>query len=240
MMSALLELDDVSQRFGGLRALDGVSFAVNEGQICGLIGPNGAGKSTLFGIIAGAQRPCGGRVRFRGADVTGWSPARAAKSGVARTFQLMRVFPSMTVLENVTVAGYLHHPRRAAAEARAAEALALTGLAPQAGSLAGTLTVASKKRLEIARALATDPTLLLLDEALSGLTPVEGQEAIEVVRQINQLGVTIVMVEHVMEVVMPLCDRLVVLHHGRLIGEGTPAEVVTFDAVIEAYLGASQ
>jgi branched-chain amino acid transport system ATP-binding protein len=233
----LLKLEDVSQRFGGLRAVDGVSFAVRQGEICGLIGPNGAGKSTLFGIIAGARRPSGGRIRYKGADVTGWSAARAAKSGVARTFQMMRVFPSMTVLENVVVAGYLRHRRRAAAEARAAEVLSVTGMTAQADSLAGTLTVASKKRLEIARALATEPVLLLLDETLSGLTPVEGQQAMEVVRRINQSGVTIVMVEHVMEVVMPLCDRVVVLHHGRLIGQGTPAEVTESEAVIDAYLG---
>ncbi len=237
---SILELEDVSQRFGGLRAVDGVSFAVEPGEIRGLIGPNGAGKSTLFSMIAGSQRPSGGRIRYQGRDVTGWPPYQAAKSGVARTFQLMRIFPTMTVLENVVVASYLRNPRRAAAERRAAEVLSQVELASHADSLAGSLTVASKKRLEIARALATEPKLLLLDETLSGLTPVEARHAIEILRRINQTGITIIMVEHVMEVVMPLCGQVVVLNNGRLISEGTPAEVSRHEAVIQAYLGTKQ
>ncbi|MGH9067506.1 MAG: ABC transporter ATP-binding protein [Acidimicrobiales bacterium] len=234
---SLLELEGVGRRFGGLRAVDEVSFEVEQGQIRGLIGPNGAGKSTLFSLIAGSIRPSSGHIRYGSRDVTGWTPHEAAAAGVARTFQLMRVFSSMTVLQNLVVGGYLRHRRRSEARARALEVLEMVGLAEQADTPARSLTVASKKRLEIARALATGPQLLLLDETLSGLTPVEGREAVEVVRQINASGVTIVMVEHVMEVVMPLCDRVVVLNHGRLIREGTPAEVTQDQAVIEAYLG---
>jgi branched-chain amino acid transport system ATP-binding protein len=237
---SLLELERVSHRFGGLRAVDDVSFAVEQGEIRGLIGPNGAGKSTLFSIIAGSLRPSGGHIRYQDKDVTGWLPYQAARSGVARTFQLMRVFPSMTVLENVVVASYLRNRRRSAAERRATEVLSVVELAGQADSLAGSLTVAWKKRLEIARALATEPKLLLLDETLSGLTPAEGRQAIEMVRRINQMGVTIIMVEHVMEIVMPLCGQVVVLNNGRLISEGTPAEVSRHEAVIQAYLGIEQ
>ncbi len=233
----LLKLTDVGRRFGGLRAVDGVSFSVERGEIRGLIGPNGAGKSTLFSLIAGSLRPTAGRIFYEGGEVTGWKAHQAATAGVARTFQLMRVFSSMTVLENLMVGSYLRHPRRGEARARAEEILHLVELSAQADVPARSLTVASKKRLEIARALATGPRLLLLDETLSGLTPAEGREAVAMVRRINDTDITIVMVEHVMEVVMPLCDRVVVLDHGRMISEGTPAEVSQDRAVIDAYLG---
>lgn len=237
---SLLELDEVGRRFGGLQAVDKVSFDVEQGEICGLIGPNGAGKSTLFSLIAGALKPSSGSIRYAGKDVTGWNPHQAANAGVARTFQLMRVFASMTVLENLVVGAHLHHRRRADARRRAIEVLEFVKLTDQANMPARTLTVASKKRLEIARALATEPHLLLLDEVLSGLTPAEGQEAVQIVRSIRDTGVTIVMVEHVMEIVMPLCDRIVVLDHGNMICEGTPAEVIHNETVIEAYLGGGQ
>lgn len=234
---SLLELHAISKRFGGLHALEDISFAVEPGEIRGLIGPNGAGKSTLFSVIAGSLSSSGGRISYEDQDVTGWQPYQAAKAGVARTFQLMRVFSSMTVRENIVVGSYLHHRRRIDARRHAEEILELMGFTEVADIPAQALTVASKKRLEIARALATKPRLLLLDEVLSGLTPTEGREAVELVRRINETGITIIMVEHVMEVVMPLCHRVVVLHHGRLIAEGTPQEIIQDEAVIEAYLG---
>jgi branched-chain amino acid transport system ATP-binding protein len=234
---SLLEVDDVVRRFSGVTALDGVSMSVDEDSITGLIGPNGAGKSTLFGVIAGALRPTSGRVRFAGRDVTGWRPHRAAAAGVARTVQLMRVFGSMTVRENVVAAAYLQTRVRRAAYAHAAEVLDATGLAELAETPAHALTAPSKKRLEIARALATRPKLLLLDEVLAGLTPTEGRDAIALLRRLNDDGVTILMVEHVMEVIMPVCHRLVVLSYGSKISEGTPEQVAHDPAVIDAYLG---
>lgn len=236
-MSSLLSVDRLSRRFAGLIALDEVSLAIDEGGITGLIGPNGAGKTTLFSIIAGAQSPSSGRIRYAGRDITGWRPHQAAAAGVARTFQIMRVFSSLTVRENVAVGGYLRTISRARAYTRADEVLDLTGLTPVADIPAGSLTAPSKKRLEVARALATDPRLLLLDEVLAGLTPTESADAVGLLRRIADRGVTILMVEHVMEVIMPLCDRLIVLDHGQLISQGTPTQVARDPVVIDAYLG---
>jgi branched-chain amino acid transport system ATP-binding protein len=235
---SLVQVESLTKRFGGLAAVDDVTFEVKAGTITGLIGPNGAGKSTLFSMMAGAQRPTSGRILFDGKDVTGWQPHQAAAAGVGRTFQLMRVFGSMTVLENLTTAAHLRHRTKTAARAVASRVCEETGLAPLAHRPAATLTGATKKRLELARALATGPKLLLLDEVLSGLTPTETVAAIELIEQVHAGGVTIVLVEHVMQVVMSLCPRLVVLDFGKLIFQGSPEDAVADQAVLDAYLGA--
>ncbi len=233
----LLEIREVTRRFGGLTALNAVSLSVDEGEMVGVIGPNGAGKSTLFSLIAGALDPSGGWLTFAGRDVTGWASDEAARQGIGRTYQIVRVFRSMTVLENVMVGAYLRQRAPQAARERAMAVLKRVGLADQAGRLASTLTVAWKKRLEMARALATEPRLLLLDEVMSGLTPAETAAAVELVRSLNRDGLTILLVEHVMEVVMPLSERVVVLDHGVKIAEGPPGTVSKDPAVVAAYLG---
>lgn len=233
----LLRVEQLTQRFAGVVALDNISFGLGAGGITGLIGPNGAGKSTLFSIVAGARRPSSGQVYFDGRDVTGWRPHQAAAAGVGRTFQLMRVFGSLTVRENIAVAGSLRSRRRRGAYARADEVLEISGLAPLAEMPAQDLTAPSKKRLEVARALALRPRLLLLDEVLAGLTPTEAAEATTLLRGIASDGTTILMVEHVMEVIMPLCDRMIVLSSGQKIAEGPPEHIARDPVVIDAYLG---
>ncbi len=235
---ALLEIDNVTKRFGGLVANDRVSFDVNEGEIVGLIGPNGAGKTTLFNCIAGVYNPEGGGIRFQGRDITRHTPEQACAEGIARTFQIVRVFKEMTVLDNVMVGSYLRTGGNAAVKRHALEVLEFTGLLPKKDHRAASLTIANKKRLELSRALATRPKLLMLDEAMSGLNPTESREAVDIIRAINGRGVTVLMVEHIMEIIMPISGRIVVLDYGKKIDEGEPQRVARNPDVIKAYLGA--
>ncbi|WP_342363768.1 ABC transporter ATP-binding protein [Terrarubrum flagellatum] len=233
----LLEVDNVTKRFGGLVANSDVSMHVRRGEILGLIGPNGAGKSTLFNLIAGAYEPTAGRILFEGRDITGLTAPARCRAGIARTFQVPRSFDSMTVLENVMVGGFARHGSASVARRLAIETLDFAGLSHRSDASAGELTPPEKRRLEVARALATEPKLLLLDEVMTGLTPSEARLGVELVRRVRDRGVTIVMVEHVMEIVMPLVDRAVVLNLGRLLAEGAPTDVVRNEDVIAAYLG---
>jgi branched-chain amino acid transport system ATP-binding protein len=238
----LLRLDRVSIAFGGLRAVDGVSLAVDAGTLTALIGPNGAGKTTLFALMSGFLRPSSGRVFFDGRDITGRPPHLNAHAGMARTFQIVQPFAAQTVRENIAVGVHLHEKRRRSALAAAEAVAERVGLGAQLDKAAADLTVAGRKRLELARALATRPKLLLLDEVLAGLNPQEIAEMIPVVRAIVEQGVagravTLLMIEHVMQAVMNLAGHVWVLAQGRLIASGTPAQVTRDAGVIEAYLG---
>ncbi len=234
---ALLEVDRLTKRFDGLVANDDVSFTVDEGEIVAVIGPNGAGKSTLFNCLAGHYPPTSGSVRFDRTDILGRPPEAIARAGLLRTYQIPRSFAAMSVLENVMVGALLRRRDPASARTAARQVLDAVGLADRAGSPAGDLNVAGQKRIELARALATEPRLLLLDEVAGGLNPTEALELIEMLRAIHARGVTLVIVEHVLEVVMRLAQRVLVLDFGAVIASGTPAEVVRNPAVIEAYLG---
>jgi branched-chain amino acid transport system ATP-binding protein len=233
----MLRADNVSIRFGGLKAVNRISLAVTEGSIAALIGPNGAGKSTLFAIVSGFLRPDSGSVRFLGRDITGLAPHVICRLGMARTFQIVQPFAAQTVRENIAVGAHLHEASRARALERAEEVAQRVGLAPQLDKLASNLTIAGRKRLELARALATRPKLLLLDEVLAGLNPQEIGEMIPVIRGLRDAGVTVFMIEHVMQAVMNLAERVWVISQGELIAEGAPAEVTRNTRVIEAYLG---
>jgi branched-chain amino acid transport system ATP-binding protein len=225
-------------------ALDEVSFEVADGEIVGLMGANGAGKTTLFSVIAGNLRPNAGTVTFDEQRIDGLRPDQVSRRGVARTFQIVRPFGNMTVLENVMLGSYYGRRRErstSVAEARARDILEQLGLADRADKLARELTLAGRKRLEIARGLATEPRLLMLDEVLAGLTPTEINAAVEMIRAIHQRGgLTILMVEHVTRALMALCQRIIVLHHGKKIAEGAPAEVARDPRTVSAYLGATQ
>jgi branched-chain amino acid transport system ATP-binding protein len=236
-VTALLQVERLTKRFGGLVANDGVSFSIQPSEILGLIGPNGAGKTTLFNALAGFFAPTSGSIRLEGEDITGFAPERVAARGVARTFQIVRVFRSMTVLENVMVGAMLRDRRVHLAEAAAREALAFCGMPAREGTLAANLTVAEQKRLEVARALATEPKLLLLDEVMAGLTAAEVQGAVDLVRRIRARRIACVVVEHVMEGIMPVADRILVLDRGKVLALGAPAAVAQDPAVIAAYLG---
>jgi branched-chain amino acid transport system ATP-binding protein len=233
----LLEAEGVSKSFGDFRAVSGASLSIVEGEIVGLIGPNGAGKSTFFNCLSGDMKPDQGRVVFKSADMTRASPEAHARAGMGRTFQVPATFEDMTILENVMVGAFLRHGHRAEARARAWEIVKLTGLERQAQQRARSLGTPGRKRLEIARVLATDPQLMLLDEALAGLNPSELQQGVELLRRIQGLGITLIIVEHIMEVIMTLAARVLVFNQGRVIAEGVPTEVVKQEAVIEAYLG---
>jgi branched-chain amino acid transport system ATP-binding protein len=230
---------NVCKAFGGLMAVADVSFDIQPGQIVGLIGPNGAGKTTLFNVVSGYYKPTRGTVRYLGEDVSGKQPYALAARGIGRTFQVVKPFAGLSVLENVAVASLLRHRRRAAAEQAAWKVLETTGLADKAHEPAASLTLAGRKRLEISKALALEPRFLLLDEVVAGLNPTEVDRTIELILALRRQGITILIVEHIMRVIMQISDRLVVLNFGEKIAEGTPAEVAATPAVIQAYLGES-
>ncbi|MBW1998705.1 MAG: ABC transporter ATP-binding protein [Deltaproteobacteria bacterium] len=236
----ILEGEGVTKYFGGLAAVSDVSFHVDQGEVVGLIGPNGAGKTTLFNLISAALTPKSGTIRFKGEIITGLKPYKICRMGVARTFQSVKVFAHMSVLDNVVLGSYFGvSPGMSSRDAvrEASELLEFVGLSAVKATPAKDLTLANQKRLEVARALATKPELLLLDEIMAGLNATEVAQAMDLVTRIRDKGITIIMIEHVMKAIMNLCDRIMVLHHGAKIAEGTPQEIATSRTVIKVYLG---
>ncbi len=236
----ILDGEGVRKNFGGLAAVAGVDFCINQGEIVGLIGPNGAGKTTIFNLISGALIPSSGQIRFNGESITGLKPHQICKRGVARTFQSAKLFADMTVINNVLVWSLFGKSARTAvadAEMEAREALAFVGLSEKEGLPAKDLGIAAQKRLEIARALATKPQVLLLDEVMAGLNPTEVTQAIGLIKEIWNKGISVFMIEHVMKAVMGMADRIIVLHHGEKIAEGTPEAIAENKKVVEVYLG---
>ena len=234
---ALLKVKNVSKSFGGLQALNGVNMELKKGEILALIGPNGAGKTTLFNVITGSFPPTHGQIFFKDDDITGLQPHEICIRGIGRTFQLVKPFEEMNALDNVMIGSFNRTRNRTQAEQQAGEILKFAGLAGCRTKLANELTIADRKRLELARALATQPEILMLDEVMTGLTPAESDAAQELVRKIRDHGITVLLIEHVMRAVMRLSDRIVVLHYGKVIAEGTPMEISQNEGVIEAYLG---
>jgi branched-chain amino acid transport system ATP-binding protein len=237
-MTALLSVEAVSKRFRGLQALDAVTFSVARGELFAIIGPNGAGKTTWFNMIAGEIAPDQGTIAFAGERIDGLAPDRICRRGIARTFQLVRPFPALSVEDNVIIGALLRRPAVEAARAHAHETLRRLDLLDKRSQRAGALTLPDRKRLEVARALATEPRLLLLDEVMAGLRPTETDRMIAILRELNAQGLTILMIEHVMRAVLALGVRLMVLHHGAAIAQGPPQAVVRDPAVVRSYLGA--
>lgn len=234
----ILKTEQLTKQFGGLIAVNNIDLEVKSGEILGVIGPNGAGKTTLFSLVGGFIKPTSGRVWFDGTEITGQLPHKICQAGLARTFQMPKPFPQLTVLQNIIVGAHNRYDDTDKAEDVAQEVAEFVGFEDKIKELAGNLTTPDRKRLEIARALATEPKLILLDEVMAGLRPRETEAQIELTRRIcKERAVTIILIEHVMKVIMELSDRIVVINHGIKIGEGEPQEIVNMPAVIEAYLG---